>query len=274
MYMYEHFKNIENLYGEKAYVQIPNGVFRNLSQAIETNISQISFAYVYLVTIAFMYKYAHYVDVDNGTYIQNNDIKQILGYGKTTKTIDKVIKKDGILEHLGLIASTKNYPVEVKYTKEKINSVSMREFVTIEMLNTNYPNYNIIKNIVKNRNYEIKEPVFLFEYDGDTGSLYNYNNTHRITIKEFLTFIYNQELNNIDFMLYAFFKYKCYGLKDNTKSLSLFKITSESGIGADSFYRHLNTLKKHGYVNVLHKSWSAVSNEKNEANEYCFNVIL
>src|SRR6185437_11372928 len=151
--MYNHFKNIENMYG-KAYVQIPNGIFRDLSRNIksrnQTNIKQASFEYAYLVTIAFLYKYAHFVDVDNGTYIQNKDIKQLLGYGKTTKTIDKIIKKNGILEQIGLIKTTKDYPISVEYTDEKINDINMREFVTISMLGTDNINYNMVKEIVKN----------------------------------------------------------------------------------------------------------------------------
>lgn len=279
MYMYEHFKNIKNLYGD-AYVQIPNGIFRDLSESIKTrnktNIQQVSFAYVYLVTIAFLYKYAHFVDADNSTYIQNSDIKQVLGYGKTTKTIDKIIKKDGVLEQLGLIQTTKDYPVSVEYTEEKINDIRMREFVTVSMVaDNNY--YNIIKGIVKNRNYEIREPLFFFDYDGDTGSLYNYERTHRITIDEYLNLIYDNDLDNIDFLLYAFFKYKCYGLPKNTKDLALYKICLEIGIGSDAFYSHLDLLEKKGYVDSIRKGWRVAGDgfdSKIEANEYIFKGIL
>src|SRR5205085_6833882 len=105
--MYEHFKNIEFLYGEDVSIQIPNGIFKKLSSNIKnrngsTNIQQTSFAYAYIVMNAFLYKYAHFVDVDNGTYIQNADIKGLLGYNKVTKTIDYIIKKGGVLDMIGL----------------------------------------------------------------------------------------------------------------------------------------------------------------------------
>jgi hypothetical protein len=277
--MYEHFDNIRKLYGD-AYVQIPNGIFRDLAESIKsrnkTNIQQVSFAYAYLVTIAFLYKYAHFVDVDNGTYIQNSDIKEILGYGKTTKTIDKVIKKEGILEQLGLIQTTKDYPISVEYTDEKVNDINMREFITISQI-ANTSDYTIIKEIVKNKNYEVKEPTFFFDYDEDTGSLYNYANTHKVTLNEFLQLVQDNEMDNVDFLMYFFFKYKCYGLPKDTKSLALYKIVLEIGIGRDAFYNHLARLEKKGYVNSIRKGWRVAGDKHDseiEANEYIFKGIL
>ena len=277
--MYEHFNNIKSLYGN-AYIQMPNGIFRDLSESLKsrnkTNIQQVSFAYCYLLTIAFLYKYAHFVDLDNGTYIQNSDIKQVLGYDKTTKTIDKVIKKEGILERLGLIKTTKDYPVFVEYSKEIVNDVQMREFITINMINADDANSITIKEIVKNRNYEVREPTFLFDYKDDTGTLYNYERTHRVKIDEFLKLVYNDDIDNVDILLYFFFKYKCYGLKNNTKALALYKICIEMGIGRDAFYVHLDKLKNLGYIDVIHKGWrlSGESFDKSiEANEYIFKGI-
>lgn len=273
--MYNHFRNIEELYGE-AYVQIPNGIFHDLSGSSK-NIQQISFSYVYLITIAFLYKYAHFVDIDNGTYIQNSDIKQILGYNRNTKTVDKIIKKNGTLESLGLIKTVKDYPVEVEYTDEEINGIRMREFITINMIDTNATNYNIIKSIVKNRNYEIKEPTFMFEYKDEIGTLYNYDKTHRITLKEFMKFVYGDEgFDNTDFLMYAYFKYKCYGLKNDMNQIALYKIVCELGIGRDSFYIHANNLKGAGLLRVGHKGWRASKKEYDqeiEANEYFFKKI-
>ncbi|AYP68234.1 transcriptional regulator [Bacillus phage vB_BcoS-136] len=275
MFMYEHFKNIQNLYGD-AYVQIPNGLFRDLSSKIKdkkgsTNIQQTSFAYSYLVTIAFLYKYAHFVDLDNNTYIQNNDIKQILGYGRTTKTIDKIIKKGGLLEDIGLVQTNKDYPVRAEYSDEEIDGNRMIEFTMFNSLPSDDSEYMMIKSIVKNRNYEIREPMFLFEYKDDVGTLYNYECTHRITIKEFIDIVYDENLDNIDFMMYSFFKSQCLRYKSNSKPIPLNNIISEIGIGKDAFYNHLENLKNKKYVNVLHKGWK-IKNESEiaDANEYHF----
>lgn len=111
--MYEHFEGIKKLYGDSANVQIPNDIFKLLSSKIKnkncsTNIKQVSFAYLYIILVSFLYKYTNFVYIDNGTYIQNTDIKELLGYSKTTKSIDSIIKKNGILDNIGLTITTKH----------------------------------------------------------------------------------------------------------------------------------------------------------------------
>lgn len=273
-YMIAHFKNIQYLYGDDAYIQMPNDIFKNLSRNIKnrsgsTNIRQSSFAYVYLVCIGFLYKYAQFVDLNNGTYIQNTDIKQILGYSKSTKSIDHIIKKNGVLENIGLIKTTKNYPVSVIYGEDEYNNLKIREFITINNIDKDSTIYNKVKSIVKNRNYEIKEPTYMFEYNGNIGTLYDYSNTHKITINEFIKLVYDERFDNIDFMLYFFFKSRCYNLnKSNTKSISLIQIINEIGMGKDAFYAHLKIMKDNNILSVIHKEW--VNGGKGESNEYSF----
>lgn len=273
-YMIAHFKNIQYLYGDDAYIQMPNDIFKNLSRNIKnrsgsTNIRQSSFAYVYLVCIGFLYKYAQFVDLNNGTYIQNTDIKQILGYSKSTKSIDHIIKKNGVLENIGLIKTTKNYPVSVIYGEDEYNNLKIREFITINNIDKDSIIYNKVKSIVKNRNYEIKEPTYMFEYNGNIGTLYDYSNTHKITINEFIKLVYDERFDNIDFMLYFFFKSRCYNLnKSNTKSISLIQIINEIGMGKDAFYAHLKIMKDNSILSVIHKEW--VNGGKGESNEYSF----
>lgn len=273
-YMIEHFKNIQYLYGDDAYVQIPNDIFKNLSRNIKnrsgsTNIRQSSFAYVYLVCIGFLYKYAQFVDLNNGTYIKNTDIKQILGYSKSTKSIDHIIKKNGVLENMGLIKTTKNYPVSVVYGEDEYSNLKIREFITINNIDKDSIIYNKVKSVVKNKNYEIKEPTYMFEYNDNIGTLYDYSNTHKITINEFIKLIYDERFDNIDFMLYFFFKSRCYNLnKSNTKSMSLMQIINEIGISKDAFYTHLKIMKDNSILSVIHKEW--VNGGEGESNEYSF----
>lgn len=262
---------------------MPNGIFRDLSSNIKnkkgsTNIQQVAFAYVYLVTISFLYKYAHFVDINNGTYIQNGDIKELLGYNRITKTIDKVIKKNGVLDELGLTGSTKEYPVQfLIHHQNTVNNIPVRDFVTISELDANHPNYTIFKETVKNRNYEIKEPLFLTTeyYDSDYGTLYSIERTHQITLDEFMHFIFNEELDNIDFLLYGFFKAKCKGYENDMKAIALYKIVSEIGIDRSTFYKHLELLKEKQYIYVSHKDWKMRGEKYSdmEANEYYFKGV-
>lgn len=273
--MINHFEGIKELYGENAYVQIPNEIFRDLSSSIKnkggsTNIQQSSFAYAYLVCLAFLYKYAYFVDINNDTYLQNKDIKIVLGYSPNTKSIDYIIKRNGLLECIGLTKTTNDYPVFASYIDDEYNGLKIREITTISMIDESHSFFSKIKSIVKNRNYKISEPRFLFEYKDDAGTLYDYSNTHRITIKEFIEIIYNSELDNIDFMLYAFFKSKCFNLNNNMKSIPLLSIVSEIGISKDAFYSHLNIMKDRKLLNVNHKEWVMGDEGSGESNDYQF----
>lgn len=275
--MHEQLKSMIYLYGDDIYVQMPNSIFKKLSKNIKskngsTNIQQSSFAYAYLALVSLLYKYSHFVDVDNSTYIQNSDIKEMLGYSKSTKSIDSIIKKNGLLDSLGITSTSKDYPVRFyeRQTNDD-NNLKIREFMKFSQLNKDDLLLNNIKTIVKNKNYTIKEPEFLFvSEDGELGTLYEYSNTHRVTLKELLLFVSDDKYNNIDMMMYFFFKSKCKGLKNNTKSISLNSITFLLGISRDSFYQHLKVLKDGNHLQVIHKSWIMNSKDEFDSNEYRF----
>jgi len=276
----EHFESIKHLYGDTS-IQMPNSIFKKLSSSIKskngnTNIQQVAFAYSYLVVISFLYKYAHFVDVENSTYIQNNDIKELLGYNRSTKTIDKVIKKGGILDSMCLTNTTKEYPVQfTNNNEEKINGIPIREFAMIDDIDKEGVVYNKIKSIVKNRNYEIKEPLFMTEEyeDNEYGTLYSYANTHTISIDEFLIMTFDDEIDNIDFLMYGYFKSKCRGFKNNMRQLSLNKITTDVGMDKSTFYKHLQILKEREYIDVNHKGWRT-NIENIELNEYFWRGVI
>lgn len=275
MEMIKHIENIKKAYGKDAGVQIPNSLFKLLSTNIKNvngsrNIQQVSFAYCYMVLSAFLYKYAHFVDLENDTYIQSSDIKELLGYGKTTKTIDRIIKKNGVLEEIGLIKTTKDYPVSFDIdTDEFINDIPIRTYTTIGKLSKEDEMYRIVKSVVKNRNYEIKEPLFLSNgFDcNENGTMYEYANTHKITIDELIKFISDDKLNNIDLMLYGYVKCKCKGFPNNTRNISLSKFESEMNIDLMVLYSHIKTLKGKKYIAVIHKGWKSSSKEA-ESNAY------
>jgi hypothetical protein len=275
--MINHFESIGVTYGDVG-VRLPNGVFRSLSDSIKsrggnTNIQQVAFAYTYLVTISFLYKYTCFVDTDSGVYVQSGDIKELLGYSRITKSIDKVIKKGGILDSVGLTSTTKDYPVRfITNPHETLNGIPIREFITIGELDDNDILYSAIKSVVKNRNYEIKEPLFLTsEYSENIyGTLYGTERTHEIKLKEFLAFLADDELSNIDFLIYGYIKSRCKGYVGNKKSIAVYKIISEIGIDRSTFYNHIELLKKKKYISVNHKDWKMKGKGYMEmlANEY------
>lgn len=270
-----HFDNIKYIYGN-ANVKIPNEIFYKLSQNIRSenrgaNVKQISFTYTYLITISFLYKYAHFVDLDNKSYIQNADIKEMLGKSRKTKTLDKIIKGGGILDNLNITRTTNNYPIRF-YTnqEEKINNIPLREFITINDIDKNDINYGLVKQIVKNRNYEIKEPLFLtisFD-DREYGTLYDVSRTHEITIDEFIMFIFDDQFDNIDFLIYGYIKSKSKCSKQNRLTKSVNNIINELGIDKVTFYSRTEKLKGLKIIDVTRKEWKVSKNNKSSPNDY------
>jgi hypothetical protein len=264
-----HFEQIRVM-NKKASVNLPNSIFRQLSKGIKTdnnskNIQQVAFAYNYLVAISFLYKYSNFVDIGNGSYIQNSDLKELLGYSKTTKSINRIIAKDGLLEQLGLIKTDKDYPVAHYFDKsDDVNDMPVWEFVMRSDVDEQHILYPELKKVVKNRNYEIRVPLFLTDsYDGNEyGTLYQFERTHEITIDEFLTFKEVARFSNSTFLLYAFLKSRCKGLPLNGCEIALYKIESEIGMDSNTFYRKLNELKDKKYINVYHGQWRAKRDDR------------
>lgn len=269
-----HFNGIKFQDGN-VDVKIPNSIFKLLSTNIKSanggaNSPQISFTYTYLVAVSFLYRYAYFVDLNQGTYIQNGDIKELLGYSRTTKSVNKIIKKGGLTDELGLTKTVNDYPVSYyRNNNEKINDIPLVEFLTLKDIEDSF-DYDKIKGLVKNRNYEVKEPLFMttkFD-DNEYGTMYNMERTHSITIDELIAFISDDELNNGAFLVYAYLKSICKGYKKNKRDMAVYKIVSNLGMDKSVFYNHLTLLKKKGYVEVEHKKWNMEKKEKMEANTY------
>lgn len=246
-----NLKSVKQLYGN-AYVQIPNDIFRKISNSIgneNVDVRQISFAYSYVLVSSFLYKYTKYIDFDSKTYVQNSDIKELLGYSKKTKTVDYIIKKDGLLDLIGITETTKQIPLTSYYDESNISDIKIRKFLYNNSTENN-EYYNEYKTIVKNRNYEIKKPLFFFNNNGDIGTLYDYSNTHKITIDELLYFLDSSNLDVTDLTIYSFIKSKCNNLNKNSYCISLSETKKDLLISNDTFYRKIKILKELSLINV------------------------
>lgn len=265
-------------YGDDASVQIPNELFSVLADGIKnrgekSNVQQVAFGYSYTALISTLYKYPFFLDVENECYIQNGDIKEFLGYSRTTKSINRIIKKNGILDEIGITTTTKDYPLFfLTSTDEEINDIPVRDYYCLsDLSSTEEINHlsGLAKNIIQNRNYVVKKPTFLLEAYGEReyGCLYDYSNTHTVTAKELIFFFTHEHLNVIDFVVYCYLKSKCKGMPQNKKKIPLRRITSEIGTDEKTLYVYLKRLKDVGIVKVDHRGWKATEGDS-EANTY------
>lgn len=262
----EHIDQLIFTFGEEAYVQVPNTIFKDLTNVIsvtKNNISHCGFSYCYLVLNALLYKYAFFVDVDSMRYMQKKDFKQALGYRETTKSIDPIIKKGGLLDNSGLTATISNYPSITYMNDEKLGRNNMREYIGINEL-SDVRLKDIHNKIVRNKNFTVKEPLFLFERDDDLGTLYDYRNTHKIKASEIRYLLGSENLDNVDFYIYSYIKSQC-GSNEYSE-LAVTKIVNEIGISRHCFYKHLASIEDK-MVKVERGGWSDIS-YRMEINKY------
>lgn len=267
--MIDSFISINELEGDNAHVQIPNSIFSEIERGIfeykgKKDVRQVAFAYTYILSVAILYKYCKFVDVDNDTYTQKSDMKKFLGYSKTTKTVDYLIKKGGMLENIGILETSKDIPI---YYNSKFRKDDIGDYDFMMMSEVDDDDKELISKIVKNRNYEIQKPIFLFCNDGDLGTLYDYSNTHRVEVRELVEMI-NKGFDVVDMLIYFYIKSRCKINVTSRRRLSLSIIFSDIGIGNNAFYSRIDKLQKLGIIKVDHKGWSNTGT--GESNDYKF----
>lgn len=223
--------------------------------------------YSYIVLVSILYKYSYFVNIDGCYYVQNGDIKEILGYSRTTKTVDKIIKRNGLLDSIGVTLTTNNFPVSFSINKdEDINNIPIREYNMIDDLNS-YEKSKI-KNIVKNRNYNIKEPVFLTSQfnNREYGTMYDYTLTHKITISELIKMFSKCKSSVGEFTVYSFIKSRVMGGHNAELSLSIFN--DDLRISKQTFYNSIKNLKINRFINVYHVGWQNGDSDELKSNSY------
>jgi hypothetical protein len=260
------------MYGE-AYIQVPNKIFKNIS-SVTNDSRQNSFCFSYITLLGFLYKYTAYVNPNLNTYVQAKDIKTLLGYSEKTKTINRLIKENGILEDKGFIKTTKKIPVYVSYSDDEINGYKIIEFTTLDNIK-NREEYDMFKKIIKNRNYKIQEPIYLFNVDGKHGTLYDYSNTFKINISEFIKFIENKEMGNMDIMFYYYIKSQTQNKNHRVAPISISLLEKNIGFSNSSIYKTITKLEKLNLISVTKKGWQNIKDGNNpEPNDFFLSYFL
>lgn len=261
--LHKHLEKIVFLYGKDSFVYIPNELFVKLSSIHESNVIQTSFMYAYTVTTSFLYQYTVYVDFNDMSYLQNGDIKVGLGYSRKNKTVDAIIKKGGILDIEGITRTLAKEKVplyfEVDYSDKIHNTPIYEPFYREELSWAKDDFYKV----VKNKNYTAKEPMFLFHPfgDRDSGTFYNKENTHVITVHELLSLIQG-DFDNVDLMIYFYIKSKCKGFQGDRRGLQLSIILKDLNISESAYYDHLKKLKDKKIIMTFPNGFDEDGNRK------------
>lgn len=253
-----------NFNEQESKLFMPNEIFEDIQNNIK-NSSHISFGYSYVYLCTWLYRYIKYYNVK---MFSGDEIKSILGYSKNNKTMNYIMKKDGLLEEMEYLESTKNFPVGWEYEKGEDLSFMMSD------------EYSDFKDIFPDipKRYFIKKPLkgfFRYKTEGDIlyeiiGTFFEIDNTHNVPFEVFLFCMSNSEIGCTGFYLYSFLKCKCDLFKSGYDT-SLVNLSKQTKISERSLDKYLGLLKSHRMIDFYHnQDYFAVGmlKEDKKANTY------
>lgn len=252
----EYINRINSNY-ENPYIQIPRKLITETTAILRKYECEGYTAYAtsFLILNGFLYKYAHYIDIDKGDYITISDIKKLLKYSPNNQRINRVSKRhDGILEYESLTESTADIPLFISYSKSSPDELDKRNILRMSDVGDDI--IDIIKHdILKDRNYYSYIPTFMIDYSKKPGTMNDYRNTTRINYRELQRFLFNSDTNLRDFLTYVFVKSSLN--KDGFANISYDRAQRGTGMSHKTFKNSTEKLKKLGIINIeQHKNVS------------------
>lgn len=245
----EYMDRIEMKYGSP-YIQIPKNLIRELSDAMneEDSISYLAYANGLMIVNGFLYKYAHYIDLDHDDSIGMGNIKELLKYNPSNQALNKVSKKGGILDNNGFLEFTTDIPLRIVWeSKRKPDSLETRKVITISDEDF-YLKEMIYEKILPSPNYRACIPSYMIDYGNKKGTLNDYKNTYTLTYSEFKYFLFNDNMTIRDLLFYCYLK--SIQDKDGCASQSRETIQKYTGMSHVTVKKISDKLSKHKIITV------------------------
>lgn len=266
-YTYEQILEVVNFHDEQNTHFIPNNIFEDLQSNIKKS-PHIAFAYGYYYLISWLYRNATY----STQQIDVKVIKELLGYSPTNKTMDYLIKNNGLLDEMGYTETTTNFPVS--WLLDEYNS----------------PQFTLINDVDdemkreyrkgKNNRFSVKYPVRHFHVDEEdcedemlTGVFSDVSNTHQIDFEVFVHCMSIKELGTTAFYLYAYLKNKNQIFGEGY-DVPLHTLSEVAKIPYQSLVNYLDVMRKYNLITVIHNQEYfsvAMEEELRKANTYITN---
>lgn len=218
---------------EKVY--IPNEIFDDFNKNEHISAKNVAFLYTYYCLITYLYRYRKYL---NGTFINNDVIKEIMGYSKDYKKVDSLIKKGGVLDLSGYTESTRNIPVDVKRVEDWI------EFILYSDLDKEMKQHCQLP-----KNYYVKKPVKGFiRWEGELGTFYDISNTHLFDINLYIEMM-DQGIDTTGFYIYQYIKHKNDMYKEGY-NIGSKQFEKEIKVSARSIHDKIKILEEKDYLGI------------------------
>lgn len=268
-------------------VAIPNSIFEELNILVEQKklkSQHIGFAYSYIFLQTYLCRYAIY----DRRVLSVSEQKEILGYTPTNKTLDYIIKKNGILEKdINILQTSNDFPILAVWNDE-------HEIKELEISFTSdligLEDFRQQKGLTRNQSCKI--PVFGFHLDYKEGyskeddfdgSFFIADNFTLLDFKVFAYCMANKELGCNAFYLYAYFKNQSFKFSGDFKA-TVKRITVETKLSNMTVQKYMDTMKSFNMITTTHNmeyfslGWSegerqASTHDVNEYYQFTVNKI-
>lgn len=222
-------------------VYIPNEIFDDFfKQGKIKPLSHAAFGYSYYCLVSYLFRYCKY---GGDVLFHQPTLKTILGYSPKHKGINKLIKKDGILDEIGYTETIRDIPLRLIWNDRDI------EF---EMYSDMDDDMKSIMGLTKN--FKIKYPVKAFYRTEESckegirdGTFYEIHNTHEFDVNVFIELI--SHVGVIGFYLYQFFKHKNNLYGEYKKSVE--ELIIETRISNTTLNKYIKGLEEIGHLKVI-----------------------
>lgn len=248
-----NYREISNLveFNEKYESKnfIVNEVFEDLKSNI-SSASHIAFSYSYLYLVQWLYRQAKYFNVKET--IDNSKLKEILGYDKNNRTVNYLIKKDGLLDKINYLETTRDYPVSWTFTKDEPLEFLMSSDLDFEegkeYLPTMPKRFYLKKPL---KGFDDRTVVIKGEETEASGVFYQIDCTHNIPFEVFMYCMSKEDLGCVAFYLYSYLKHRN-DIHVSGVDVSLDNLAKETGISRRTVNKYIGLLKSYKMIDFKH----------------------
>ncbi|QSO52327.1 hypothetical protein JZ785_26995 [Alicyclobacillus curvatus] len=260
---------------ENDWIFVPNEIFTDFTAAFEST-PHIAFAFSYYYLILYLYYFTKY-DAGRWNKFDVKTIKEILGYSRTDKKLDYIIKKNGILDEIGYTESNTDYPIERIWGD--IEELSVPHIERTDNKEISFVTYSGLLDETKSRLHKeygnpprIKVPLKGFDRDCDEyegcGTFFSFEHTTRVSVEVFLKCMTDESLGPVGFYLYSWLKYKCeyYG-GDFVQTLP--DISHATGMARSTLNKYLQALEGNNMIEIVHQRFDlSLPERQRQPNRY------
>lgn len=209
------------------------------------------------------------------------EVKELLGYSPIQKTLDYLIKKDGILDSEKLTITDNNFPLINQYKKD----TDVLEFDTVSNIHPSLKDHRDMHGISNTTKY--KYPVLSFYedhksgdielyYGDEGGTFFDISNTTNVRFEIFAYCMANEDIGDTGFYLYSYIKHMndFADSKEEEYKATAETISKKTGLSVDTVKRYLKVLRQYNLITGIHNMEHFVLGldaSKREPNTYISN---